>query len=146
MMETLAIHIRQNPRIKGIEFNGQEKKLSLAADDSLLVAQCSENNLNALHITLTHFQVVSGLKINFDKSSIIPLNDNPQWLHFPVVQKYNILSHNDHFRYLGTLLSPAMAQGWWYVNFPFNENLIKEVMSARCIRNTCLSGRILQSR
>ena len=81
MMETLAIHLRQNKRVQGIHFHDQEKIISLTADDTMFVLKCTQKNLENLLESLNHFQTVSGLKINFDKSVLIVLHENPQWVN-----------------------------------------------------------------
>ena len=78
-MESLAIHVRQNTRLDGLSSHGKEKVISLVADDTMLMVKCTESNLLALENTLEHFSTMSGLRINFDKSVLIALNENPTW-------------------------------------------------------------------
>lgn len=66
-IEILAIHIRSNHDIKGVNFFGEEIKLSIYADDmtAFLTDTISAENLLML---LQKFAQVSGLKINLDKT------------------------------------------------------------------------------
>lgn len=47
------------------------------ADDTVFIANADTSTLVSLKIILRLFTAVSGLSINFDKSSWIPINDCP---------------------------------------------------------------------
>lgn len=72
-IEPLASAIRRNPAISGIPFAREQHKISLFADDILLSLTDLEASLPALHAELAKFEVVSGFKINTDKSHILNL-------------------------------------------------------------------------
>ena len=60
--------VRQNSDIKGLTINGTEYKLSQYADDTQLILDCTEKSLKASLNSLKQFYVMSGLKINVDKT------------------------------------------------------------------------------
>lgn len=74
----MAISIRSNPNIKGLTFGGRELKLLQMADDTtcFVADGCSARQLLTL---FNDFQVVSGLKVNLDKTEGVwlgpPRND-----------------------------------------------------------------------
>ena len=143
MIESLASFVRQFPRVKGMEFMGTEKKVSLVADDSLFALRCQKDNIEYFVTVLNQFQKHSGLRINFEKTRIIPLNPNPTWCDWPSVQCFKIVPYGDPFKYLGTLLS-AQHGASPGDNLAINKLLIQDVLKLRPIMTTCISGRILQ--
>ena len=92
---------------------------------------------------LNHFQTVTGLKVNFDKTRIIPLNHNPSWTSWPVVSSFVLVPYGTGFKYLGVTLT-ACRNVPSANNFPLNANLIQEVLKQHPIMTTCITGRILQ--
>ena len=71
--EIMAAAIRANKKIQGIVVHGEEKKISLYADDTTLYLSASEANLRASLDALQEFQKISGLKINIEKTKIIKI-------------------------------------------------------------------------
>jgi len=51
------------------------------ADDNLLMGVKSWANIRALKVVLVLFELVSGLKVNFDKSLLYGVNISDSWLH-----------------------------------------------------------------
>ena len=86
MIETLAIHFRNNSKLVGMKFLDMEKIVSMVAVDSLLMVQCTQRNLELIHLTLQQFQWVTGLNINFDNTVFIPPTKNPPGLLCNVFQ------------------------------------------------------------
>ena len=73
VVEILAISIRNNKDIKGININKEEFKISQLADDTTLYLADISSLKNSL-LLLERFAVCSGLCINKDKTEVIPLN------------------------------------------------------------------------
>ena len=63
-MEPLALALRQNVDIKGIQQAGLEHKVSLYADDMLLYMSQPLSSLPNLMTLLTEFGNISGYKVN----------------------------------------------------------------------------------
>ena len=66
--EILGKMVRKNKEIKGISINGKEYKLSQYADDTQLILDGTEKSLKAALNLLKQFYIMSGLKINVDKT------------------------------------------------------------------------------
>ena len=140
MIETLAHHIRMNPRLKGLVFHDYEKKINLVADDCLLTLQATIDNFVELHTTLSHFSAVSGLKTNFHKSVLLCDSYPDGWLQHPAVSIYKHATMADGFTYLGVRLgNPQVLAS----NFQLNDITMKDMLRSRPLQATSLSGRIL---
>ena len=68
--EILATNIRKNANIKGITINGTEKKISQFADDTNIFIHFDKNSLQGVTDAFVEFQNNTGLKVNYDKTSI----------------------------------------------------------------------------
>ena len=75
VVETLAIKIRQEKSLRGIKINNVEIKLCQLADDTTLFLK--DNRSVGLAFTiLKQFERTSGLKVNLEKSTVIPIGLN----------------------------------------------------------------------
>ena len=63
--------IRNNITLKGIFINNKEYKLSQYADDTSVILDGSENSLRETLNVLHDFSIISGLKVNFDKTQVV---------------------------------------------------------------------------
>ena len=70
-VEILALKIRGNSDISGIEVTRVEHKLSQFADDTSLILDGSEKSLQESLLELDWFAKISGLNINFTKTQVI---------------------------------------------------------------------------
>ena len=141
-IETLAHYIREDPNIPGIPFLQETKKVSLVADDSLFTIKGSSQVLDHLTTILNHFSDMSGLSINFDKSTLIALgHSKPQWLFNDGIP-FKKIHISEGFKYLGLEIYPTTQQ--LQTNYRIYEDLIQDVLKSRPIQNTGVSGRILQ--
>ena len=92
---------------------------------------------------LDHFAHVSGLKLNYDKSSLIALGcKKPAWFNEDCVQDFKKLHISEGFEYLG--LTSSNSRKKLADNFPYDPNLINRILDLRAYKKTSLSGRILQ--
>lgn len=69
--EILAILIKSNPEIKGIEIEGEEYLISQYADDTSFMLDGSPSSLDNTLRVLDYYAGVSGLKINYTKTKVI---------------------------------------------------------------------------
>ena len=69
-VETLAIEIRKNMNILGIQAGGKEHKLGQYADDTDIFSLFDQRSLNAINSTLENFNKNTGLQISYDKTSL----------------------------------------------------------------------------
>ena len=68
VLEVLAIAIREEKEIKGIQIRKEEIKLSLFADDMILYIENPKDSIRKLLELISQFSKVSGYKINTQKS------------------------------------------------------------------------------
>ena len=68
VLEVLAIAIREEKEIKGIQIRKEEVKLSLFADDMILYMENPKDSIRKLLELISEFSKVSGYKINTQKS------------------------------------------------------------------------------
>ena len=67
-MEVLATAIRQEKKIKGIQIENKEVKLSLFADDMILYIENPKDSTRKLLELINEYTKVAGYKINTQKS------------------------------------------------------------------------------
>ncbi|XP_058759055.1 uncharacterized protein LOC131632268 [Vicia villosa] len=84
------------------EFGNGEVKVSHIqyADDTIVMGRKSWKNVLAIKSTLQLFELVSGLKVNFHKSSLIGINVSLDWLE-EAASVLNCKVGNTQFKYLG---------------------------------------------
>ena len=139
--EIFAISIRKNDKIKGIVINGDSSKIEQYADDTYMAFLFEKESLDQIINTLDKFQIISGLKVNYDKTEILRIGSlknseaklytqkNLKWTNDPA----NLLGIN-----VGTNLGEVTEQ-----NF---EKLIKKMENITKIwlsRQLTLIGRIV---
>ena len=73
--EVMAIKIRNDKSITGIKAESREYKICQLADDTTVFVSNSQS-VTQLVLVLQKFQKYSGLKINIDKTEIIPIDTN----------------------------------------------------------------------
>ena len=71
--DILAVLLKNNNRIQGLQFEGQNFLISQYADDTIILIEYCEETLREVINTLNIFSRYSGLKINYDKCQILPL-------------------------------------------------------------------------
>ena len=69
--EILAIKVRGNTKIQGIEISQVEHKLSQFADDTSLILDGSEESMEEALLELDWYAKLSGLRINFTKTQVV---------------------------------------------------------------------------
>lgn len=70
-VELLAIHIRDNPSIKGIKIGDKTYKIKLYADDAQLFTVFESKSVSEIVFVLKKFSEISGLIINYGKTDIL---------------------------------------------------------------------------
>ena len=98
-IEPLAIAIRQHVDIKGIHRGGLVHKVSLYADDMLLFVSDPLHSLPKLLELLKGFGEISGYKVNFQKSELMPIGKTAGEPPFNCPTPFKIT--NKKFKYLG---------------------------------------------
>ena len=120
-LEILAIMVRENEDIRGINVNNVEHKLSLYADDTEFLLQGDKTSFDTCIQTIHKFGCVSGLHTNYEKTSAI-------WLGS---QKGSTIRYMEH---LGVEWNPPKFKilGIWFTdnlhnmtNLNFSDKLIE---------------------
>ena len=70
--EVMAIKIRNNEKVCGIKFRNIEYKICQLADDTTIFVKDTDSIIQLLSV-MKKFQNCSGLKINVEKTEIIPV-------------------------------------------------------------------------
>ena len=76
VLEVLAIAIREEKEIKGIQVGKEEVKLLLFADDMILYIENPKDSIRKLLELISKFVKVAGYKINTQKSLAFLYTDN----------------------------------------------------------------------
>ena len=93
VLEVLAIAIREEKEIKGIQIVKEEVKLSLFADDMILYIENPKHSIRKLLELISEFSKVVGYKINTQKSLAFLYTNNEtseklrNQCHLPLQQK-----------------------------------------------------------
>ena len=69
--EILAIYIRINPDIEGIQISNNVSKISQYADDAALSLLYSAKTIANVKQTFDSIEIISGLRVNYDKTQIL---------------------------------------------------------------------------
>ena len=129
-IEVLASRIRANPEIQGLTISeGISKNINLVADDLLLVFKNTFSGCDQVEEELNEFSLISGLKINKEKSSVnsiklkVPLDND----------KLPFFSRNQGpISYIGFTLNPCSQESLWSDNIDVKFNLMMK--DYRCTR------------
>ena len=138
--EILAVNIRSDTLIKGINVNNVEFKIGQLADDTTLFLSNLQSLKQAI-IKFNHFGAISGLRLNIDKTELVPLGD----LHLDLSQITGNL--------LGIKITngPFRTLGIWFTRddntctqLNFNERIknIKKVLDIWKLRALSWKGKI----
>lgn len=104
-IEPLAIAIRKESDIKGIEMFGSEHKIALFADDVILFLKKLDSTIPALIQIIETFGKISGYRINNSKSSVMLLNEEERK---SPISKVDMFNNVEIFTYLGIKITPKL--------------------------------------
>lgn len=106
-IEPLAIAVRQNINIGGTLIGTKQYKILLYADDILLTLTDPDKSIPALTDCIKEFGQISGYKVNFEKSEIMPLTNGVQ-VEPAYVKPFCWAPKG--FKYLGIKITPKVDQ------------------------------------
>lgn len=115
LMEPLAQHIRSNTTISGIQIGPVTHKISLFADDVILILTNPTTSLAEVQTTLNWFSRVSYYKLNTSKSSILDINLDATTKNLLQAQ-YSFTWADKEITYLGIQL-PKTTKNLYSSNF-----------------------------
>ena len=75
-VELLGVYIREDTELQGYRVKGREHRISQFADDTTLFIAYNERNLRLCMEILEEFYLISGLKINVDKTKVVKFGRN----------------------------------------------------------------------
>lgn len=117
-LEPLAQTIRQHPALSPISFCNTSHSISLFADDILLYINNTSICIPIILEVFDEFSAFSGYKINWTKSSLMPLNSvldtTTLPIHIPIVKS---------FKYLGVDIYPSLFS----ISSKNFQNIMKQV-------------------
>ena len=103
MIETLAIQLRANPKIEGININGKQNLLAQFADDLALFLKFKQNCWNEVVNVFQKFEGETGMKINYNKSVVYRIGSlRHTWAKF--YTKSSIQWSNEPMKILGIFI------------------------------------------
>ena len=139
--EILSLMIRNNPDIKGITIKNKENLLSQFADDTTVFLDGSEKSFREIVSTLYKFSLVSGLKINFEKSQIIWLGSQKN-CGIRFMRDKNFVWDPGTFKILGIIFSNNV-NNIVKINYEGKLLAMKRIMSMWKNRNVTPFGKIV---
>ena len=99
-MEILAIAIREEKEIKGIQIGKQEVKLWLFADDMILYIKNPKNTTRKLVELINEYSKVAGYKINTQKSFVFLCTNNEK-TESEIKETISFTIEMERIKYLG---------------------------------------------
>ena len=104
-LEPLAEAIRSHNDIKGLSMGSTDQKLLLFADDLLVILSQPEESVPSLLDLVDRFSEISGYKVNWGKSEVMPLSRH---CHKEDFQKWKFQWVDKNMKYLGIFLNPGL--------------------------------------
>lgn len=138
--EVFAECIRKNQNIKGIRIGNVEHKISMLADDTNIFFEFCNKSLNEVLFMLDKFSVLSGLKINYDKSSAFCIGvkrDDILQVRFPIKWA------NDVIETLGVKIPLYNRCDIFKLNYEAKIASIQSVIRTWSTRNLSLRGKVI---
>ena len=120
-LEVLAIAIREEKEIKGIQI-GKEVKLSVFAADMILYIEKSKDSIRKLLELISEFSKIAGYKINTQKSLTF-LYTNNEKSEREIKESTPFTTATKRIKYLGINL-PKETKEWYTENY---KTLMKEI-------------------
>ena len=77
VVEILAIMIRKNDKIKGINIQGNVCKLNQYADDTFIATHNIDDSVQEIFKLINEFSIISGLTLNKDKTEVLHIGNKP---------------------------------------------------------------------
>jgi len=138
--EVLAENMRKNEDIKGIIIGDTEHKISMFADDTNVFLRYCVNSLNAVLSMLDKFAVLSGLKINYEKSVAYNIGVKRDKLK----TKYSIKWSTDVIETLGIKIPLyANKQNMYTINYGPRITAMENTIKTWSMRNLSLRGKVV---
>lgn len=138
--EILGKMLRKNKNVKGISINMKEFLLSQYADDTQIFLDGTEKSLQETLRVLDNFYLISGLKINIEKTKAIwigSLSNSDQ----RVCRNYQLDWTQGPFKILGVIFTTEVFD-IWDLNIAPIQNQVEHLLKQWSKRKLTLFGRI----
>ena len=139
--ELLAIMIRKNKDIEGIDIEGTIHKIMQFADDTTILSMLKQESITAIFQTFDIFEGVTGLKINYDKTELLRIGSLCNSQAKLYTQK-PVNWTNDPLLILGVNVTQS-RKDLVEANFPQLLTKIQNVSKIWKMRNLTIYGKIL---
>lgn len=122
-LEHLAQKIREDTQITGLLVGGTEHKILMYADDILLYLSKPKTSLSTLLSVIDTFSQLSGSKINWTKSEVLPISN----LNSPPSGSYLPFKINSKIKYLGIVTDGDLNNLVKLNYIPLMEKISKDI-------------------
>ena len=139
-IESLANQIRNNQNIKGINVNGIKHVISLYADDTSLFLVGDATPFKECLYIFKKFRLLSGLKMNFDKTEVMPMNGSCN--HRKKVEEIGLRWNMGPINTLGVQICPNLDK-MVKENYEAKLGNMKSAIKMLASRNLSLMGKII---
>ncbi len=139
--EVLGIATRNNTEIKGLHVDVTDIKISQYADDTTFILDGSDGSIISCINMLECFRRSSGLKVNLEKSMLIPFGNRKKKLIDKYTNLYGIKWHTGLFTCLGTIIDPNGGNTFTN-NMNQRIDILKQILKKWESRNLSLLGKI----
>lgn len=137
-LEPLAQAVRQDPDIKGVQVGQLNHKMSLFADDVILFLTDPTQSLTKLITLLNNYSTISGYKVNYEKSEMLPLT-KADWSKLSQTNSFKWSPNG--FTYLGIQVDSDL-KNLFKLNYPQMIQKIESDLSRWADLPLTLIGRI----
>lgn len=138
-IEPMSQWIRQRSDIKGITMTSGEQKLALFADDLLISITQPTQTLPKLMELLEKFGLISGYKININKTQVLIFNYDPP---SEIKTRYNWNWDAETIKYLGVTLPKDLSRLYVANYGPLNSSIKSDLQRWNVIPFLSLYSRI----
>ena len=139
-IEPLAVQLRADDCVTGLNFNGEMIKISSYADDTTLILDGSSTSLKAAYQSITRFEQVSGLTLNAQKSRAMWIGKNKDKTG-PDSLTYGFNWEKSPVDFLGVKIDPN-SLNWIGENYQAKIEGLKRKLSPWLKRSLTPFGRI----
>ena len=140
LAETLAMQLRDNPKIEGIEINGLKYLLSQFADDLSIFTKFKQDLWQEIMNVFDDFESQTGMKISYEKTTIYRIgsirNSNAKFF-----SARKVIWTSDPLKLLGIIISHVEKE-CFDLNFNPLMDKVKNVLEVWGIRNLSIIGKI----
>ena len=138
-VESRANNIRNNNNIKGVNIDGVKHVISLYAYDTTLFLHGDAVSFNECLSVFQQFKTVSGLKMNMEKTEVMPLNGSCN--HRKKVENLGLKWNFGPLNILGIIITRNLEE-MVKLNYDIKIANMKTIIKTWSFRNLTIMGKI----